>query len=638
MRQRGAEKIFSRMYNANVQEGERYFLRVLLLHVAGATSFDDLKTYGGIVHATFRDSCLARGLLADDTMWVNTMHELCAIAAPSRIRITFAFILTHGEPNNPAAMWQDFRLHMMEDFLRHQPDFQAEQLALGRIQAILTQSGKTLADYQLPPLEEAPVLDMPNVVAFRDEAENLRAMLNHDQIQVADAILQACAVNDDTRANIFFLDGPGGTGKTFTYNYIIKAVIGQNLNVSTCAWTGIAATLLHNGKTVHSLFKLPVPVLDNSTCNVKPNSRHAQFLREQHIIIFDEASMIPKYALQAIDNMFKDICQSNVPFAGKVVLLGGDFRQTLPVVKRGKPADIVEICLKSSTLWPLVQVFHLHVNMRAQEGEGEFSEFLLQLGSGQYPVKEDDPFKNSVHIPPVCTVPKDSDIVNYVFPLQEVEDFPNRVILTPTNDEAFEINDRLIEQLPGDSRTYFSVDSVVTDEPVEGDVYPMEFINSVTPTGIPRHKLKLKVGCIVMLLRNLSLKDGLCNGTRLSVVHLRDNSIDCEILTGVARGNRVLIPRVSLCPNDTNLPFQLKRIQFPLRLSYALTINKSQGQTFNKVGIYLRRPCFSHGQLYVAFSRARSFDAVKVHVTNTFTQGYVEENCYTKNVVFPQVL
>lgn len=166
----------------------------------------------------------------------------------------------------------------------------------------------------------------------------------------------------------------------------------------------------------------------------------------------------------------------------------------------------------------------------------------------------------------------------------------------------------------------------------------MEFINSLTPSGMPPHQLNVKVGCVVMLLRNLSLKDGLCNGTRLMVRNLRANVIDCEILTGIRRGDRVLIPRVSLCPNDTNLPFQIKRTQFPLRLSYALTINKSQGQTFEKVGIFLRRPCFSHGQLYVAFSRARSFAAVKVKVVSTYQQGYVGNRCFTKNVVFPQVL
>ena len=108
---------------------------------------------------------------------------------------------------------------------------------------------------------------------------------------------------------------------------------------------------------------------------------------------------------------------------------------------------------------------------------------------------------------------------------------------------------------------------------------------------------------------------------------------DCEVLTGVRKGERVLIPRIVFAPDDTNLPFKLKRVQFPLRLAYVLTINKSLGQTFEEVGIYLEKACFGHGQLYVAFSRARSFRFV-----NSFQQGYVDGKCFTKNVVYKQVL
>ena len=81
--------------------------------------------------------------------------------------------------------------------------------------------------------------------------------------------------------------------------------------------------------------------------------------------------------------MFRDICNSNVSFAGKVILLGGDFRQTLPVVTRSTPAQIIEVCLKSSALWPSVQIFQFHRNMRAGEEEQDFAAFLLQLGSRQ---------------------------------------------------------------------------------------------------------------------------------------------------------------------------------------------------------------------------------------------------------------
>ena len=115
-----------------------------------------------------------------------------------------------------------------------------------------------------------------------------------------------------------------------------------------------------------------------------------------------------------------------------------------------------------------------------------------------------------------------------------------------------------------------------------------------------------------MLLSNLSSKRGLCNGVRLKVLQIYNSVLHCEIITGAHSGEQVLIPKLKLAPSDANLPFTLQRTQFPIRLCYAMTINKSQGQTFNRVGIFLPEPVFSHGQLYVAFSRTSTFDRVKV--------------------------
>ena len=80
--------------------------------------------------------------------------------------------------------------------------------------------------------------------------------------------------------------------------------------------------------------------------------------------------------------------------------------------------------------------------------------------------------------------------------------------------------------------------------------------------------------------------------------NLHERVIDAKISTGANKGDLVLIPRPKLAPSDVNLPFTLERTQFPLRLSYCMTINTSQGQTFSRLGIFLPSPVFAHGQLY----------------------------------------
>jgi len=124
-------------------------------------------------------------------------------------------------------------------------------------------------------------------------------------------------------------------------------------------------------------------------------------------------------------------------------------------------------------------------------------------------------------------------------------------------------------------------------------------------SGVPPHILTLQEGCLVILLRNMS--GGLTNGTRLIVVKLMQHIIDAEIATGPDKGRLVFIPRLSITPSDTErMPLTLRRWQFPLRPAFAMTINKAQGQTLQIVGVYLPKPVFCHGQLYVAFFRCGS--------------------------------
>jgi len=127
----------------------------------------------------------------------------------------------------------------------------------------------------------------------------------------------------------------------------------------------------------------------------------------------------------------------------------------------------------------------------------------------------------------------------------------------------------------------------------------------------------------------------LCNGTRLVVTELRQNNFKARMLSGGGDAqDDIVIPRIPVTSgSEDDLPFEMKRLQFPVRLSFAMTINKSQGQTFDRVGLHLPSPVFTHGQLYVAFSRARNAQSVRVGMYADGNGRFV-----TKNIVYREVL
>ena len=148
-------------------------------------------------------------------------------------------------------------------------------------------------------------------------------------------------VVDDRTCGIFFLDAPGGTGKTFVISLILAAIRSKNQIALAVASSGIAATLLEGGRTAHSALKLLINLLmvDKPTCSVTKNSATAKLMRECKIIIWEECMMVHKKALEAVDRTMQDLRRDSRRIGGPMILLFGDFRQTLPVIAKSTAAD-----------------------------------------------------------------------------------------------------------------------------------------------------------------------------------------------------------------------------------------------------------------------------------------------------------
>ena len=280
---------------------------------------------------------------------------------------------------------------------------------------------------------------------------------------------------------------------------------------------------------------------------------------------------------------------------------------------------------------------------RNQAEGGDFCSFLLHVGEGTLPVDDDLP-TNTVKIPDEYLL-QDEDLVDYVYPDMHLGismDTASRAILAPKNSDVDYLNNQAMEKFPAIAMRLTSADSIFEDDDDDATAkYPIEYLNSVNVPGIPPHELILKVGVPVVLLRNLDPVHGLCNGTRLKIVSMTTHLLTVEILNGSHSGNTAFIPRIDLIPTDTRLPFKLKRRQFPIRLAFAMTINKSQGQSLKHVGIYLSSPVFTHGQLYVAYSRSGDPTRTKIKLKHLpRIQGFFsnKQGQYTRNVVYVEVL
>ena len=276
-----------------------------------------------------------------------------------------------------------------------------KQYALLEIENILKSNGFSLDQWENMPKPDPDIGGNDNVLISDElsyDREKLKAehdrdivKLTEEQKIIYDEIVDA-VINQ--KGGVFFVYGFGGTGKTFLWRLLSAAIRFKGEICLNTASSGIASLLLQGGRTAHSRFGIPINPDEYSTCTLIPGSDQANLVKAASLIIWDEAPMMSRHCFESLDRSMKDIMRNkdNMPFAGKVVVFGGDFRQVLPVIHGAGRPEIVMESLNSSYLWRHVKVLKLTKNMRllsenlsAEDAKElkEFSKWILDVGDGK---------------------------------------------------------------------------------------------------------------------------------------------------------------------------------------------------------------------------------------------------------------
>ncbi|XP_004301981.1 PREDICTED: ATP-dependent DNA helicase PIF1-like [Fragaria vesca subsp. vesca] len=286
---------------------------------------------------------------------------------------------------------------MAEDYSnsRGMDDSSVRNRLLQHLNRMLEQFDKSIRDFDLPEMtaEQEDGLRVPSCIedehSINVPQEDIDAIgrLNNDQMMAFNTILDAVVRRESA---LFFVDGPGGTGKTYLYRALLAKLRSMNHIVLATASSGIAATILPGGRIAHSRFKIPLDVKDpTSMCSIEKQSPLAQLVRDSTAIIWDEAPMTNRHAFEALDRTFCDIMGVEIPFGGKIMIFGGDFRQVLPVVPKGTRSQLIEASIVKSAFWAQVRILRLRQNMRSIN-DPQFAEFLLRVGDGSEHVIDDE--------------------------------------------------------------------------------------------------------------------------------------------------------------------------------------------------------------------------------------------------------
>ncbi|GJS12920.1 DNA helicase [Tanacetum coccineum] len=282
-------------------------------------------------------------------------------------------------------------------------------------------------------------LGIPNLQIHSSKLENytlyeVEGCLNHYSQSLSDfgiplppedlmAVLQNRLLMKEKSYNRELLakerDKHDGTGKILLWKTIVYALHSEGKIVLFVESSGIASLLLPSGHTAHSRFRLPLELNDSSVCSVKKNTQLAALLKETNLILWDESLINDRRCFETLDRTLRDILDApNKLFGGKTVMLGGDFRQTLPMKKGASHSEIISSSIAESYLWRSFKLFVLTENMRLTQGDltnaekeevSTFANWLLNVGDGTVgvPDESDPDIVSWIEIPGKYRIPDD---------------------------------------------------------------------------------------------------------------------------------------------------------------------------------------------------------------------------------------
>ena len=422
---------------------------------------------------------------------------------------------------------------------------------LYEFEKLLNLNSSTLKNFNLP-LPTGSLIDDLNNKLLREELnydinklkeENLILVqnLNNEQKYIYEKIIDSVQSQNQ---KLFFIYGHGGTGKTYLWNAIISKIRSNNEILLAIASSGIASLLLPKRRTAHSRFRIPLSIDKFSTCYIKKRTQLEKLIEKTTLILWDEAPMNNKFCFEALDKSLQDLKNNYYqPFGGLTVVLGGDFRQILPLITSGTKEHIIDATITNSYLWPYFEILTLTENMRLNQHNistqekyeiTKFSKWILSIGNGTADGIKDVENEDAtwIKIPQKYILHYDSNPIekitksiynDFLHNFNNIEYLQQRAIVAPKNKTIGEINKYILSLVPTELKTYYNYDTIL---PSSGNIdklnllYPEEFLHTLNFNGLPPHELNLKIRTPIMLLRNLNQSLGLCNGSRLIITQL----------------------------------------------------------------------------------------------------------------------